>query len=231
MRDLVSAQNDANAYSASLKKAYSQNGYLEKFDLPIIAIEEVELDIRYGVKGVDENKEQYEIDHIVLPQVIRELSAEITDYIISYNESRDTKSNDGDNNRFEIASSFKNRLQDMLLSNIGSILNEIGDFKEDELIIIFEKVLKNELISHPYNANRIDYVNKIVSEYSQYLKGLIPKIIKDMNCKRRRLTASMDVIIGSEELRKIPEEYVHSFKVKLKPDSINMIVADPDSEY
>ena len=46
LRDMVSAQHEANMYAASLEEIYRRDGRLEGFHLPAIALGELELGIQ-----------------------------------------------------------------------------------------------------------------------------------------------------------------------------------------
>ena len=54
----------------------------------------------------------------------------------------------------------------------------------------------------------------------------MPKIVKDVNIKRKRLMPSVDVIVNSQELSGLPDECVHSIKFRISPDNIRLFTDD-----
>lgn len=63
LRDVLVAQHEANIYSMSLCESYRKDGHTELFPLPAIAIGEMELEIRYGIKAVAAQSIQFEINY------------------------------------------------------------------------------------------------------------------------------------------------------------------------
>ncbi len=50
LRDIVSAQHEANLYSLSLGDSYGKDGKAKDFQLPNVMVSDMELDLKYGVK-------------------------------------------------------------------------------------------------------------------------------------------------------------------------------------
>ena len=82
LRDMIVAQHEANMYAMSLENVYKQNGRLEQFALPTVAVGEVELDLRYGVKDDSVQTEQYEINYPQLRKVAKQVSEKCANAII-----------------------------------------------------------------------------------------------------------------------------------------------------
>ena len=82
LRDMIVAQHEANMYAMSLEDVYKQNGRLEQFALPTVAVGEVELDLRYGVKSDSSQTEQYEINYPLLRKVAKQISVDFAKAII-----------------------------------------------------------------------------------------------------------------------------------------------------
>ena len=82
LRDMIVAQHEANMYAISLEDVYKQNGRLEQFALPTVAVGEVELDLRYGVKSDSVQTEQYEINYPQLRKVAKQVSEKCANAII-----------------------------------------------------------------------------------------------------------------------------------------------------
>lgn len=82
LRDMIVAQHEANMYAMSLEDVYKQNGRLEQFALPTVAVGEVELDLHYGVKSDSVQTEQYEINYPQLRKVAKQISTNFAKAII-----------------------------------------------------------------------------------------------------------------------------------------------------
>ena len=54
LRDIVSAQHEANLYSLSLGDSYGKDGKAKDFQLPNVMVSDMELDLKYGVKSASE---------------------------------------------------------------------------------------------------------------------------------------------------------------------------------
>ncbi len=83
LRDMIVAQHEANMYAMSLEDVYKQNGHLEQNLLcPTVAVGEVELDLRYGVKSDSAQTEQYEINFPQLRKVAKQVSKDCANAIV-----------------------------------------------------------------------------------------------------------------------------------------------------
>ena len=56
LRDIVSAQHEANLYSLSLGDSYGKDGKAKDFQLPNVMVSDMELDLKYGVKSASESR-------------------------------------------------------------------------------------------------------------------------------------------------------------------------------
>ncbi|MCS2253490.1 hypothetical protein NXW24_16740 [Bacteroides fragilis] len=57
LRDIVSAQHEANLYSLSLGDSYGKDGKAKDFQLPNVMVSDMELDLKYGVKSASESQQ------------------------------------------------------------------------------------------------------------------------------------------------------------------------------
>jgi len=63
LRDIVSAQHEANLYSLSLGDSYGKDGKAKDFQLPNVMVSDMELDLKYGVKSASESQQQFNIKY------------------------------------------------------------------------------------------------------------------------------------------------------------------------
>ncbi len=249
MRDLVLAQHEANMYSASLKEVYTRNGVMQAYSLPTIALGDIEMDIRYGITSANEQVEQYEINYSEVRDRLEGISGNITKAIVSLFISylrqqsysnvevslfvTEFLNNKVSQSNFE---QFLNRkIFRMLNGNLSKLLDENGDFDNDFLSVIVVQAAKEEFLNNDDflqisgNIEGLDVIDSLVDQIRNHINVIIPKITKDINCKRVRSKSSMDILINSDELAKLPEECLHSFRFKIKPTSMNMLIAEHDA--
>ena len=67
---------------------------------------------------------------------------------------------------------------------------------------------------------------KAQTELESSVRDMMPKILKDVNIKRKRLMPSVDVTVNSQELSALPDECVHSIKFRISPDNIRLFTDD-----
>ena len=76
LRDIISAQHEANLYSISLSENYGKDGKAKDFQLPNVFLSDMELDLKYGVVGTEDCNEEYNFKYSKLRSFIRELCSE-----------------------------------------------------------------------------------------------------------------------------------------------------------
>lgn len=69
LRDIVSAQHEANLYSLSLGDSYGKDGKAKDFQLPNVMVSDMELDLKYGVKSASESQQQFNIKYDKVPSI------------------------------------------------------------------------------------------------------------------------------------------------------------------
>ena len=60
------------------------------------------------------------------------------------------------------------------------------------------------------------------------LQGLVTKQAEDANFKRTKTFPKIDVAVTAAELEKLPEEAIHTFRLKFSP--VDCHVTEPESE-
>ena len=83
LRDIVSAQHEANLYSLSLGDSYGKDGKAKDFQLPNVMVSDMELDLKYGVKSASESQQQFNIKYDKFRQFLKELCEQVARVAIS----------------------------------------------------------------------------------------------------------------------------------------------------
>lgn len=244
LRDMVSAQHEANMYAASLEEIYKRDGRLERFHLPAIALGELELGIQYGVKDDSAQKEQFEINYPALRKLSKEISLQLADTVL--------------------ASVLKTLKEDMPANNAAGednpvfMLNNAPDTKRDFCAYLSRKIVKSfresffTLINDDGTANRGQIMRCVIStceeevinnkdfnfyfeqadgklvqekirqDIRQAVKTVLDEALENLDLKRKKLVPSLDVTINSEEIAKLPDECIHTLHLKLDPRDIRL---------
>lgn len=244
LRDMIMAQHEANMYAISLEDVYKQNGRLEQFALPTVAVGEVELDLRYGVKSDSAQTEQYEINYPLLRKVAKQISIDLAKAIIkstlpvlqSLFPEDGTDSGTKVLANFAIDDNLKRKYSAFLSRKIlkamqmsfTSLIKDDGSINESVLLdcilsVCDEKLLGLEDLQGLFNRSDGDKArDKTREEIKTFLKNMMPTILKDINLKRKRIIPSVDVTLNSEELANLPEECIHTLHFHVSPNNIKL---------
>ncbi len=247
LRDMVLAQHEANMYAVALENLYKKNGRLEKFSLPAVATGDIELELRYGVNDGSENKEEYEINYHTLRNHTRglthQLATVVLDTVLRVMQETIPATNDGADDHvttLEESPELKEKFCAFLSRKIfqsfqqafTAIINEDGTFNGKTMLECTVGVSEDEILHHPDLSEMFDRPGgkkareKALEEMRTAVEDTIPKILKDVNFMRKRLLPSMNVVIDSNELAKLPEECVHTLHFKVSPKNINFYSDD-----
>lgn len=250
LRDIISAQHEANLYSLALSDTYGKDGQATDFQLPNVMVSDMELELKYAVKSASESQQHFNIMYDKFRQFLKELAAEVAKVAITSVSFTVINSK---NDRKEIDMHFFNRLQQEehlqreFQSFIGRNLRNAfrnnlydavdstnGMAKVDVLINKFMDVIRKKFL---YDS---DLSTLFVGEDGMALRkeadenvvnaitGLVEQLAKDVNFKSLKSFPQLDVAITSDELVSMPEEAIHSFKLKISPRSYAISQLDDD---
>ncbi len=250
LRDIIAAQHEANLYSYSLSESYGKEGKTRDFQLPGVIISDMELELKYGVNSSDENLEQSNLRIGKIKKFIRELSQECAKIVatvaldtISKNTTQkeeistvflDYKQYPDANKQYIIyvaralANSFDGSLRDIVNHETGELLTDV----------IYDKMtntLKKKVLND--SANDVLFTGPdgpalrelVATNIYDAIRAEILLQAKDENFKQRKTFPQLDVAITSDELSKLPEEAIHSFKLKFSPTTCNITELDDSS--
>lgn len=73
---------------------------------------------------------------------------------------------------------------------------------------------------------------KACSDMEKGIKDIMPQLTKDVNFKRKRIFPSVEITVSAEELAKLPEECIQSFRFKITPRSfpLNILESEEDDK-
>lgn len=244
LRDMIVAQHEANMYAMSLEDVYKQNGRLEQFALPTVAVGEVELDLRYGVKSDSAQTEQYEINYPQLRKFAVNISKQFAAAIVSrvlplllfsfpYNgedsEAKVLADFASDKSLQQKYCAFLGRkILKSMQENFTALINEDGTINRDSLHTAINMACEEHLVNHEdlralFNQTGGNETReKVKATIQEVVDELIPKILANVNLKRKRILPSMDVTLNSDELANLPEESIHTLHFHVSPNNIKL---------
>ena len=247
LRDMIVAQHEANMYAVSLEEIYKKNGRLERFSLPSANIGEVEMELRYGVKDDSASTEQYEINYPMLRQQSTEVSRKLARTALgsvlpvlqsayatdATEETEGLRKLAGDMATREKYCAFLGRkILKSMQRAFTQLINEDGSLNEQvltncTLATCGEEIFRHEELTALFGRPGGEAVReKAAAEMEAAVRDMMPKIVKDVNIKRKRLMPSVAVTVNSQELSGLPDECIHSIKFRISPDNIRLFTDD-----
>lgn len=251
LRDIILAQHEANLYSLALSESYGKDGKVKDFQLPNVVVSDMELELKYGVVKASESQQQFNIKYNRFRQFLKELCEETAKVVIGSVVSTVITS---DIERGEVEKHFFFRLkkEDDLQKEFTSFLsrNMMNTFRSN----LFEAIdtATGEVKTEVVTTKLMDVVHKKFlydtdlnelfagkdgeqlrddadSNARRAIEGLVIKLSKDANFKRAKAFPVLDVAVTADELAGMPEEAVHSFKLKFTP--VNVAVTQLEEDH
>lgn len=256
LRDIVSAQHEANLYSYSLVEAYGKEGKVRDFQLPSVAISDMEMELKYAVLSTEAKAEEYNIRYVKLRKFLHELCrgcARIaiqtgSNQLLMRNASKEISLTKDFRSFFENlnedAKSYKELLTyhtRAMIATFSGVLdevvdNETGILKKDEILnrlmsAVNKKMLHDAEMTTVFDAEGGNQQRTEIADcIRKALDSYIQIEIKDVDFKRTKSFPQLDVAVTSDELSKIPEEAIHSFKLKFTPTTGTIVPTEDDDE-
>jgi hypothetical protein len=248
LRDMVFAQHQANMYAVTLSEAYKKGGRVEDFPLPSVALGEMELEIAYGVSNVENEKEQFEIDYPKLREHSMNIAFKIAKLLTktAIEKVKELKMDDDVNTlnllekldddattRQRFYTFLSRKIIRELQSDFTSLINDDGTVNQAVLIDSSIKIANDDIL---YNEELINLFNQtidgkslrdIIKEQMKInLENTLASILDGINLKRKRIMPSVEVMVNSSDLAKMPEDCLNTIKFKISPNKINLNLTD-----
>lgn len=252
LRDIISAQHEANLYSLSLSENYGKDGKVKDFQLPGVFISDMELDLKYGVISSNENLEQFNIKFNKFRKFVRSLCTEAAKVaitsIVSTVLNSDIERENEDKEFFyrlkkedELCKEFQNFLFHNMRNSFISGLHEAVDVKTGEvncdvvvkrlMDVVLKKFLGDSDLDKLFEGRNGNELKQVAEDnVREALNGLVLKSAEGNNFKRVKVFPQLDVAVTADELAKMPEDAIHSFKLKFSPTTCNITDLEEDEE-
>lgn len=252
LRDIISAQHEANMYSISLSEAYGKDGKAKDFQLPNVAISDMELELKYAVTGDSDNQEEYSIRYSKFRKFLNNLCSEAAKTVIAsvistvltsdiQREEEDKrffyrlKQEDELNRQFHSFLS-RNMRNAFTYSLYEAIDCKTGKVKNDKVSAKLMEVVRSKFLNDTdldelfANTDGKALKRSADENAATALGGLIEKMAADENFKSTKTFPKLDVAVTASELEKMPEEAIHSFKLKFTPATCTVTTPELEEE-
>lgn len=237
LRDMVSAQHEANMYALKLSSAYRNQNQAASLNPPVVCLGEMELMLHCGFTGKTVAGEIYEIDQTLVYRTIQELSSEISEVIVTCILSTIAQHKDDDSGgegpiarlnkektlRRNFIAFLGRKLYGYLKGHRAEFIALDGSIdyemlQESILFVTDDKFLSHSDLEDVFIDDTSGELRKSIRENLQAnIQIMMPRILKDVQIGRPGKYTSMDVTVSSEELSKLPDECIHTLRMKISP--------------
>lgn len=250
LRDIISAQHEANLYSLSLADSYGKEGKTKDFQLPNVMVCDMELELKYGVKSASENQQQLNIKYDKFRQFLKELCEQTARVAISSAVTTvltaDIERKEADKHFFErlkqenkihqefcsflsrnMRNSFRSNLYDAIDSSNGSVIVEVMLNRLTDVVrkkFLYDTDLDALFAGNDGQKLREEAEKNIINA----MEAIVHKLSLNANFKRLHSFPQLDVAITADELMNMPEESIHNFKIKFSPRSCSISEIDDE---
>jgi len=247
LRDMVTAQHEANMYAIKLSSAYRNQEQATTLSPPAVCLGEMELMLHCGFTGKTVTGEDYEIDQTAVLRTIQELSAEMSEVVVTCILSTITEQLD-DNEEREGPIARLNREKTLRRNFIAFLGHKLYGYlkghraefialdgsidferlQENILFVTNDKFLSHSDLEDVFIEDTSGKLQKAIRENLQAnIQIMLPRLLKDVQIGRMSKYASMDVSVFSEELSKLSDECIQTLKLKISPRDLP---AETDTE-
>ena len=247
LRDMVAAQHEANMYALKLASTYRNQSQAAALNPPLVSLGEVELMLHCGFTGEAVESEVYEVDQTLVLATVQELSSEISEVVVSgilstivnreddglHEEGPMARLNREKTARRNFVAFLGHRLYAYLKAHRAEFVAPDGPVDQEVLQEAILFVTDDQILSHPeleevFEQDPSGGLRKKVRENLQANVGImLPRILKNVQIGRPRRYSSLDVTVSSEELSRLPDECIQTFRLKISPRDL---LSEADTE-
>ncbi len=207
----------------------------------------MEMELKYGVGNLIESSQESNINFARLNRFVNELCKKASGQIITLafsviNPKIDGKTDkgstfikklnsqntyDGTRKAFErfLTNCCKHAFNGKLFSIIDK---ETGMIKIDKVLDMLRKVVESKFINDSdlddmFNSiNEKDFRVSVTDHIINALRGFVEAEANGESFKRIKTFPQLDVCVTTDELSRLPEEAIHTFKLKFSPTTCNV---------
>lgn len=236
LHDFLQAQHEANCYSLALGREYGQQGKIKDFQLPNAQIGDLELELKYAVKGEGKERDAFEINYPQLRRFFRNISEQFAKIVVTsvvatvsgafigaeegYESFREFMKKE-ETLKNEFCAFLSRKIQGTLKERMVEVITSDGQIDTEVLLEAVAETVRSEFLEHAdlnelFNGKPGGNLKKEAEENLRYaLEGLLNKLLSDFNCVRKHTYPSIEVVVTAEELQKLPEEVIQSIRFRI----------------
>jgi hypothetical protein len=241
LRDMVKAQHEADLYAEALRDSYAVKGKMASLPIPNVKLSGIDIVMKYAVAKEEETVEENVLDAKENDRFVRRLSAKLARLIIriTVKEVKESKvdyepngfsyiDDLGDNQ--EMIDYIAQRMDETLSANTHLIYKEDHSFDieyiADQVLAVGQKYILNHseivglFLLPGGDVLRSDIVKALDNEVSDSIRVITEEVTQASLFKQRRYT-SVDVIIDSNALSKLPSEGIQTLTIHIGQQDIN----------
>ena len=248
LRDTILAQHQANQFSQSLSESYKKSGRTSGFRLPAVALGEFEIDLRYSIKEGIEEVEEEDVDYQETNRYVRYIARESAELMVKtlmqcvqktgldYQKEGYAFIDQLTSNRKYIRQLAK-RLFAILTTDVTNLMSEAKTLDAAKIITILMAAVEKEVLTEDSLKDLFALSKKVdlPTDIKKAFQSAVSKEIKNIIAESQQVSfrkiqrfGSMQVIIDSEELGKLPESAIQHFKMRVTPQTIAPLATDEE---
>ncbi len=237
LRDMVAAQHEANMYALKLSSAYRDYNQAIALTPPAVCIGDVELMLHCGFTGKSVNEAEMELDQTAVLRTIQELSSEVSEVVITtilttiIRHSDKHGEGEGPIARLNKEKVLRRNFIAFLSRELHSYLKgsraefialdgsvDTEKLQECILLVANDKFMTHSDLEELFSEDGSGALKKAVREDLQTnIEIMLPRLLKDVQLARPSKYSSIDVTVSSDELSKLPDECIQTFRLKISP--------------
>lgn len=247
LRDIAIAQDRSNKFSAKLSKEYEKDTLLKYFPVPNALLSEFELDLKFGIEGVDIKEGGTGDPRRFSRAVFSEFAGDLAKYSI-HETAKKLKSLEDiaedpskwrtikDNLRKkDFVDYLTDRLTDALQDAKGSIMDSRSGLDASAALEVIKGCLGEHLFGNPALSGVFTRGKKVRNELlAQILKSAKP-LLERLHVELQTLLRlpgipKVDVIVEQDKLEGITVEFMHSIRIKAKLRNYKWVIVEEGRE-
>jgi hypothetical protein len=248
LRDIILAQHQANLFSQSLNESYKQSGRTSGYNRPAVALGDIEMDFRYSIKEGIEETEEEDVNYPEANRYVRYIAHESAELIIKtlvktvQKSGLDYKGNgyefiDQLNTNRRYIRQLTKQLFAKLTVDVNNLLSadkQLDAAKIEALLLdVAEKeLLLDEELKALFSIDvKADLQTTLKKAFQEAIAHELKSIIQEsrqVSFRKIQRFGSLQVVVDSEELAKLPESAVQHIKINIVPQKVAKSSADDD---
>lgn len=237
LKDIISAQHEADIFSVSMSEEYAENGRAGNFPLPGAQIHGIEMELRCAINGIEEVEGPFRIPYGNVRSFLQDVCAAASEPVVKLlskptfmasefvkklaKSERISKDYTAFVN-ITLNGAFAGPLAGFVNIATGKLLND--KVVERMMAAIKEKIFDDDSDDNPFKEDRaMKEREAMIGKIRTSLSKIVTEAAKGKDFRQPSVISHLDVTVNSGELSGLPENTVHLFKLNLTPTQMDVI--------